>query len=461
MLELRDYCGQDAVGLASLIRTRQVSAAEVEDTARRAVAAVNDDLNALTRPLFEPAQGYQTDGPLAGVPFLVKDSGPFARGVPFTLGSRGIRGAVTGMDHELMARFRAAGLTAIGQTTTPELSFSFATESAMYGVTRSPWDLTRGVGGSSGGSAALVAAGAVPVAHGSDGAGSVRVPASCCGLVGLKPGRGRTPGGYAGPGACVAVDFALTRTVRDTAHLLDAVAYLGPGPRGYADQLTARAEPLRVAVTTAAWSGVPVDAQVAGATVSVADMLEWIGHHVVEASPAIDADLVVEGEMLAVYAAGAALLGAPRQPDRALLEGVSRAVLAETLARTDAGLTSAVRAQRQLTASIARFFSNHDVLVTPTIGQLPARHGTLDYDNTGYSVRGWLRRIFEYGPFTAPFNVSGVPSISLPLGMSREGLPIGVQLVAAAGREDVLIRLAAQLEQAMPWADQQPSIFAG
>ncbi len=461
MLDLRDYCRQDAVGLAALIRSRQVSAAEAEDAARRAVAAVNDDLNALTRPLFQPAQGYQPDGPLAGVPFLVKDSGPFARGVPFTLGSRGIRGAVTGRDHELMARFRAAGLAAIGQTTTPEMSFSFATESAMYGVTRSPWELTRGVGGSSGGSAALVAAGAVPVAHGSDGAGSVRVPASCCGLVGLKPARGRTPGGYAGPGESLAVDFALTRTVRDAAHLLDVVAHGTPGSRGYADQLSAPAEPLRVAVTTAAWSGVPIDAQVAAATVAVAAMLDWIGHRVVETSPTIDSDLVVEGEMLAVYAAGTALLGAPRQPDRALLEGVSRGVLRETLARTDADLAGAVRAQRQLSASIAQFFSGHDVLVTPTIGQLPARHGTLDYDNAGYSVRGWLRRIFEYGPFTAPFNVSGHPAISLPLGMSREGLPIGVQLVAAAGREDVLIRLAAQLEQAMPWADRQPSIFAG
>lgn len=223
-----------------------------------------------------------------------------------------------------MARFRAAGLTAIGQTTTPDLSFSFATESAMHGVTRSPWDLTRGVGGSSGGSAALVAAGAVPVAHGNDGAGSVRAPAWCCGLVGLKPRRGRTPGGYAGPGASVAVDFALTRIVRGTAHLLDAVAHYAPGSRRYADQLTARAEPLRVAVTTADWSGLSIDAQVAAATVSVADTLEWIAHQVAEASPAIGADLVVEGEMLAVYAAGTALLGAPRRPDQALLEGVPR-----------------------------------------------------------------------------------------------------------------------------------------
>src|SRR6266511_3167169 len=215
-----------APALRELIRAGEVSAAEVEAVARRALHLADADLNALALPLFEPALDHEPDGPLAGVPFLIKDSGPFARGVPFALGSRSIRGAVALVDHDLMARFRAAGLVTLGQTTAPELGLSFSTEPVKHGPTRNPWALDRGVGGSSGGSAALVAAGAVPLAHGNDGGGSLRLPASCCGLVGLKPSRGRTPSGpYVGErGFGLIVELGLTRTVRDTAHLLDAVA---------------------------------------------------------------------------------------------------------------------------------------------------------------------------------------------------------------------------------------------
>ena len=192
-VELYEYAAMDAVGLRDLMRTGEVTAAEVQATARAAIELVNPDLNALTFPLFDEPQEYDAEGPLAGVPFLVKDSSPFARGVPFTLGSRAVRGAVAAEDHELMSRFRSAGLATLGQTTAPELSLSFATESRRYGVTRNPWALDRGVGGSSGGAAALVSAGAVPVGHGNDGAGSLRIPAASCGVVGLKPSRGRTP----------------------------------------------------------------------------------------------------------------------------------------------------------------------------------------------------------------------------------------------------------------------------
>ncbi|BCB78783.1 amidase family protein [Phytohabitans flavus] len=192
-MNLWEYASLDAVGLRDLIRSGEVTAAEVEEVAREALEVANAELNALTLPLFTPALEHDADGPLAGVPFLVKDSGPFARGVPFTLGSRSIRGATAMVDHDLMTRFRAAGLVTLGQTTAPELGLSYATESRLHGATRNPWDLARGAGGSSGGSAALVAAGAVPLAHGNDGGGSIRIPAACCGLVGLKPSRGRTP----------------------------------------------------------------------------------------------------------------------------------------------------------------------------------------------------------------------------------------------------------------------------
>ncbi|MFI0453783.1 amidase [Actinomadura sp. 6N118] len=469
-MERHEYAGQDAVGLRRLIQSGDVSADEVEAAARRAIELVNADLNALTLPLFEPALTHDPAGPLAGVPFLIKDSQPFARGVPFAIGSRAIRSAAAWVDHELMSRFRAAGLVTVGQTTTPEMALSFATESVRYGPTRNPWALERGVGGSSGGAAALVAAGAVPLAHANDGAGSIRVPAAACGLVGLKPSRGRIPcGPLIGEAAFGhSAEFAVTRTVRDAAYLLDVIGappvgekYAAPPPsRPYADELSANHGRLRVAITTAAWSGVAVDPQVAAVALNAGKVLDWLGHTVTEASPAVDPDLLVEAMMLGFIAAGAALLRAPRRLDPALLEAVTRRVIAETESFTALDMMAAIDAQHQVTRPVGLFFEDHDLLVTPTLGQLPALHGTLDYNDPKYSARSWLRHIFEYGPFTAPFNVSGNPAISLPLGQSREGLPIGVQLVAAQGREDLLLRVAAQLEQAVPWHDRKPAIYA-
>ena len=470
-MNLREYASLDAVGLRALIRAGEVTAVEVEEVAREAIEAANTELNALTLPLFAPALEHEADGPLGGVPFLIKDSGPFARGVPFALGSRSIRGATAMVDHDLMARFRAAGLVTLGQTTAPELGLAFATESVLRGVTRNPWDLARGVGGSSGGSAALVAAGAVPLAHGNDGGGSIRIPAACCGLVGLKPSRGRTPSGpYAGEvGFGLIVEFALARTVRDAAHLLDAVSappagdkYFAPPPaRPYAEEVGAAGGRLRVALATEAWSGVLVDPQVVEVAEATAKVLELLGHEVTEASPTLDAEAIVEAAMLGVYGTGGAILRAPRRPDASLMEAVSRRVVAETEAASALDLLAAVDAQHQVTRPVGLFLSRYDLLVTPTLGQLPAPHGTLDSDDPDHTARSWLRRIFEYGPFTAAFNISGHPAISLPIGQSREGLPIGVQLVAGYGREDLLLRMAAQLEVAAPWHTRVPPVFVG
>jgi len=466
-VNLREYATLDAVGLRALIRAGEVTAAEVEEVAREALEAADAQLNALTSPLFAEPLEHEPDGPLGGVPFLVKDSGPFARGVPFALGSRSIRGATAMVDHDLMTRFRAAGLATLGQTTAPELGLSFATESRLHGVTRNPWDLARGVGGSSGGAAALVAAGAVPLAHGNDGGGSIRIPAACCGLVGLKPSRGRTPSGpHAGEvGFGLIVEFGLSRTVRDAAHLLDAVSapaigdkYFAPPPtRPYAEEVGAPPGRLRVALTTTSWSGVPVDPQVAEVTRTAGKVLELLGHEVTEASPTVDAETLVEAAMLGAYGTGGAVLRAPRRPDPALMEAVSRRVVAETEAATALDVLAAVDAQHRVTRPIGLFLGRYDLLVTPTLAQLPAPHGTLDYDNPDYTARSWLRRIFEYGPFTAAFNISGHPAISLPVGQSREGLPIGVQLATAYGREDLLLRVATQLEEATPWHTRLPS----
>ena len=264
-LGLEEYAACDAVGLRALITAREVTAAEVETVARCGLDAANTRVNGLAAPPFTPALEHASDGPLGGVPFLIKDFGPMAKGVPFFCGSRGVPGIRPDHDSDLMTRVRAAGLVTLGLTTAPEFGVSFSTEPRRTGPTRNPWDLERGVGGSSGGSAALVAAGAVPIAHGSDGAGSLRIPASCCGLVGLKPSRGRTPAGpdTGEPLFGLTEQFALTRSVRDAAHFLDAVhgpaagdKYTAPPPaRPYAAELGAEPGRLRVAVTTRAWTG--------------------------------------------------------------------------------------------------------------------------------------------------------------------------------------------------------------
>jgi amidase len=464
-MELHEYAQYDAVGLRGLIAAGEVTAAEVEDAARRALDAANADVNGLALPPFTPALDHADDGPLAGVPFLLKDV-PMAAGVPFSVGSRSLRGVLAPHDTDLMTRFRAAGLVTLGSTTVPEMGLSFSTESVKHGPTRNPWDLDRGVGGSSGGAAALVAAGAVPVAHANDGAGSIRIPASCCGLVGLKPSRGRTPcGPDTGEAAFGAsYEFVLTRTVRDAAHLLDAVEgpavgdkYTAPPPRGpYADELAVDPGALRVAVTTRAWSGVTVDPEVVAAAERAGLVLEKLGHAVADASPAVDWDAVMLGATGELTALAAPYLMAPRQPDPDLMEAVSRRVLEAARNLKALDLIAALDAQNRVTRSVGAFFTEYDLLVTPTLGQLPAPHGILRYDDPDHTAESWLRTLFDYGPFTAVFNVSGQPAISLPLGQSEGGLPIGVQLVAPYGREDLLFRVAAQLERAVPWLDRAP-----
>ncbi|MEV7013232.1 amidase, partial [Streptosporangium sp. NPDC051022] len=300
------------------------------------------------------------------------------------------------------------------------------------------------------------------------GAGSIRVPASCCGLVGLKPSRGRVS---PGPDAAevtfgMSCDFGLTRTVRDAAHLLDAVhgpaagdRYTAPPPaRRYADELEAGPGTLRVAVTTEAWSGAPVDPEVAAAAVRAGELLEEMGHLVTGASPAVDWDLVMRG---VVPVAIACVASAALTADPGGLEAVTVNALREVKDLGPLDLMAALDAQNRVSRSVGAFFTGHDLLVTPTLGRLPAPHGTLRYDDPGHDMDGWHRSLFDYGPFTVVFNIAGLPAVSLPLGWSESGLPIGVQLVAPYGREDLLLRVAARLERAAPWRDRTPGLFVG
>jgi amidase len=470
-MRVDEYSAHDAVGLRDLLRAGEVTETEVEAAAREAIGAVDGTLNALAMPLFDEPLHHAADGPFAGVPFLIKNSGPVADGVPFTMGSDLFAGAVAPCDLEIMRRFRAAGLATLGVTNVPEMVISFATESRRHGITRNPWDPERGAGGSSGGSAALVAAGGVPVAHGNDGAGSIRIPAACCGLVGLKPSRGRTP---AGPHETellfgLGYEFGLTRTVRDAAHLLDAVhgAAVGdkvmaiPPATPFAGHVGAHPPRLRVALATAAFSGVPVDPECAQAAHAVAAQLSSAGHDVDDATPAIDADLVREvyDSITLVALAGVPDI-APVTPGPDTAEGTTLAAFerARTLTAVDIG--RGFRAFHAVARSAALFFEDHDLLVTPTLAHPPWPHGQLEYDRPGRSMASWIDAIFEYGPFTAPFNIGGQPAISVPTGQSADGLPIGVQLVAAHGREDLLLRVAAHLEEALPWAGRRPCVHA-
>lgn len=469
-----EYSEYDAVGLADLIKSGQVSAQEVQQLARQAILAVNPTLNALVGGLFDEPPSSSSTGPLAGVPFAVKDLSLHAAGVKTGLGSRLTgEGIVFPHDTDLMARFRQAGLVTLARTATPEFGFNVTTEPLSNGPAHNPWDLSRSPGGSSGGSAALVAARTIPVAHGTDGAGSLRIPAAWCGLVGLKPTRGRTPQGpdsderLSGLG----VDFALARTVRDAAALLDAVSgpgggdkyFAAPSERPYAQEVKTPPGRLRIAMTTQAWSGVPVDREYAEAVAMVCRELATLGHEVEEASPHVDWERFVDAN-LPIWTASVAntalslarTRGVDVGPD--VVEAVTFACVEYGQRLTAIDLLRALQLCNTISRGVSTFFHTYDVLITPTVAGPPPLLGTLNQNDAHLDPRGWLNKLFELIPFTPLFNVTGQPAISLPLGQASTGLPIGVQLVARYGDEATLLRLAAQLEQALPWEHRRPPI---
>jgi amidase len=390
-LDVRDYSAHDACGLRDLLRAGDVTASEVEQAAREALSGVDEILNALEGPLFEPAAHHDTRGAFAGVPFVVKDSGPFVSGTPFHVGSRALSAAVAHGDHALMTLLRRAGFVALGRSTMPEFGLNFATESPRHGITRNPWNPAIGVGGSSGGAAALVASGAVPFAHANDSGGSIRVPASSCGVVGLKPSRGRTPCGplVGQSGFGQTSEFVVTRTVRDTAHLLDICADKTDGDkfglprprRSFVEAMTRDPGRLRVALLESPWGGGTLSPEVAGVTSTTAALLEWIGHDASSTPPALSLDDIVEASMLTVFATGLSVLEAAPSIDRSLLQSVPRALLRESAAASAADIARASAAENRVTRKVADFFDGHDLLLTPTLAALPPAHGTLDYDD--------------------------------------------------------------------------------
>jgi amidase len=403
----------------------------------------------------------------------MKEVAPHLRGQVSQLGSRWTGDGVTGgADTHLGARIRAAGLRVVARTRAPELAFNATTEPVVHGPTRNPWGLDRSVGGSSGGAAALVAARALPLAHGTDGGGSIRIPASLCGLVGLKPTRSRIP---VGPGQWeglhgMAHDFVLCRTLRDAAAVLDALhgpgagdKYVIPPPvRPYAAEVGAEPGRLRVRWTTDAWSGAPVAPECRAAVERTAAALDRLGHAVEQDRPALDPELLHRG-LLVTWAAGLAQRGAAleravdRPPGDDCVEACTLAMLRIGASLSAVELLDGYADCNAVGRAIGTFFEAVDVLLLPTVARAPWRLGELDQNDESLGCDGWVRTLFTtYCPFTAMFNITGQPAISLPLAVSDDGLPIGVQLVGRYGDEPTLFRLAAQLEQVFPWAGRVP-----
>ncbi|MFL5495691.1 MAG: amidase [Gemmatimonadales bacterium] len=477
-MKLEEYVRYDAVGLAELVRRREVSAPELAETALAAIAAVNPKINAVVESFPERVARARAQGPLGGVPFLRKDILLQEEGGLTEFGSRLAAGLRMPSATELAARFARAGLITLGRTTTPEMAFNATTESVKDGPTRNPWNVERSAGGSSGGAAAIVAAGAVPAAHGNDGGGSIRIPAACCGLVGLKPTRGRVSLGpdHGTVLLGLVVEHVLTRTVRDSAAILDAThgaspgdPYVIPSPeRPYAEEIGAPVGRLTIAYTTTSWTGASVDPEVAAAVERVAALCAELGHQVVRAGPVIDA--AAFGRATMDLWCGFVAMGI-----EALATATGRAIGPETVEASNLAcyeygkslsavdLYNADGVMNRVSRAVAPFFVTYDVLLTPTIAQRVAPIGAsfLAANAAGLTAEKWVTQIFTYAPFTALFNTTGQPAVSLPLEQDRDGLPIGIQFVGRWGDEAVLFRLASSLEEARPWKDRRPAVWVG
>lgn len=470
---MNNYEGLDGLGLARLVRQGEVTAGELLEAALARIEQHNPQLNAVVTPLYDAARAEIArglpPGPFQGVPFLVKELVASVAGTATTASSRLYANQMPAADSEIVARFRRAGLVIAGKTNSPEFGLSPATESRLYGITRNPWRLDLSPGGSSGGAAAAVASGMVPLAHATDGGGSIRIPASCCGLFGLKPTRARiTAGPEGGEGLNgLASQHVVSRSVRDSAALLDAIAGPMPGDpymavppeRPYLEEVGRAPGRLRVAYAKAAPTGVPLEPACVAAVEDAARLCEQLGHHVEEASPDFDAQAVERGFQMIFAAntmANIARATAGAMPERKLVEPLTYA-LAE-LGRTFSAAEYILNLQSMHRQSrrIAGFFNRFDIWLTPTLAQTPRAIGHFDIESD--DVQAWLAKLAAYLPFTYPFNITGQPAASVPLYWTAGGLPIGCQFVARYGEEGLLLRLCAQLEQARPWFDRRPPI---
>lgn len=465
-----DYVSRDATGIADLLRTRQVSHEEVVECAMALAEDLNPKINAFVE-IFDEPLAYERDSVFSGVPFAIKDLICHAAGKKNENGSRLSAGIVTDHDTDLMKRWRKAGCRTIGRTGSPEFGYCATTEPVSTGPVRNPWDLRRSAGGSSGGSGAAVAAGIVPFAHGNDGGGSIRIPAACNGLVGLKTSRGRVPVGPDIGEAVngVAVEFALTRSIRDCAALLDAVH--GPAlgdpfqiqapARRYIESCRSPLKPVRIALMTDPWSRVPVDGDMIEGADIAAQLCESLGHEIEVCAPPLNYEAFIEATHTIwvtcvhhIVKSVAEKTG--RKPSADNLEATTLRCFIEGGEIKAGALQAAFGVVNEVTRSFAQFFQSKDVLITPTTATPAPLLGTLNANDSSATARQWTERIFTFAPFTAAFNMTGQPALSLPLHRTAEGLPVGVQFAGRFGEEHTLLQLGRQLEEIAPWPAVAP-----
>ena len=471
MLSAEEYNRHDAVGLAALVATGEVTAAEVLQESMARIEAAERPLNGVVTTCFDDAHrnvgALLPTGPLTGVPYLVKDLNTWVRGMPATNGSRALANFVPDRDAVLVERLRTAGLILLGKTNTPEFGLNVCTAPALFGVTPNPFDPTRSAGGSSGGSAVAVATGVVPAAHATDSGGSIRIPASNCGLFGLKPSRSRVPLGNDQPEGLggLSAGHAVTHSVRDSAVLLDATAGPLPGRVNefresagpFIDALVRDMPNLRVALWTDGLAGEAVSEECARVAAEAAILCESVGCLVEEVRPPVEGgalrhalDVVFTTNIRQVVQA--VLADQPAAVTEGLLEPITVACFEAGARHDGVAYEAALRHAQRVAHAMEEFFERFDLLLTPTLAEPPMPLGQLDMQTDDWD--SYFQHLLDAIPFTPLFNVTGGPAASVPLGWSGDGLPIGVQFGAAVGFETTVLRLARELEQAKPWHDR-------
>jgi amidase/6-aminohexanoate-cyclic-dimer hydrolase len=468
-----EYGKYDALGLAELIARKQITPLELLESVRQRVDAINPKLNAFCHLFFEKAEAQIKQGlpagPFRGVPFALKDLGQYLSGTITSAGSRVWSDAIAESDSTLVTRYKRAGLVIFGKTNTPELGLTTTTESVLYGRTRNPWNLERTTGGSSGGAAAAVASRILPAAHASDGGGSIRIPASCCGLFGLKPTRGRVPMGPAqfegwNGFSC---HHVLTLSVRDSAALLDATlgAELGspffspPPSKPFLRETRVAPGKLRIALALDTPGGTPLDPECRKAAVEAAKLCEGLGHKVEEKRLPIDAAAMREAflnvlnvSLARTLADAAKTLG--RDVTEQDVEPVTWVMSLQGHKVDVIAYSRAIATSHQVGLAMATFQQDYDVVLSPTLAKPPVLLGVLSLSPE--SIQSFGKEITEFSPYTALYNVTGQPAMSVPLHWTADGLPVGVMFAGRFGDEATLFRLAAQLEQAKPWTGRAP-----
>ena len=476
-MKLDDFAFLDATTQAELVRRNEVKAIELVDAAIERIERLNPTLNAVITPMYEQARtaaiSKLPEGPFGGVPFLLKDLVASYGGVRMTWGSAFLQDFVPDHDSELVARLKRAGLIILGKTNTPELGLLATTEPRLFGSSRNPWDTERTPGGSSGGSGAAVASGMVPMAHANDAGGSLRGPASCCGLFGLKPTRGRNPFGpdYGDISNGLFVEHAVTRSVRDSAALLDATSgpdvgdpYWAPPPIcPFLHEVGTKPGRLRIAFTTEALTDIPVHDDCVSAVREAAALCTDLGHKVVEAAPVVNGELVYQafttlrmGGHAWIIDSMALVTGRSPTPDK--FEPLTWALYEMGRQYSASAYLQALTMLQRVSRDIARFFVNYDVWLTPTLAEPPLLLGS--FESPPENPLQGLSRLSTFSPFMRTSNITGQPAMSVPLFWNNNGLPVGTHFTGRYGDEATLFRLAAQLEEARPWASYHPPVSA-